>query len=203
MTPAGRRPRPAAAVAALLLAGSALVGCGLPMQQTAQPVPGASAPGRTVSASPTADDVPVDLWLVSDGVLVRNRAAVHGPVTAAGLVGLLADVPTSAGSQRSLVIDPVTGGPLVSVPQDVAVGSGHPLVTVQVSPSFAALPSAEQVLLLGQVVLTLTGAGAGGVVVTDPQGSPLSVPLPDGRLLEGPATRADYLPLTTPRPTPS
>lgn len=192
-----------AALLGPVVLGVVLGGCGLPMQDTAQPVPGAMVPGRTSSASPTADETPVGLWLVSDGTLVRTRAAVDGPVTAAGLLGLLAEVPPSAGPQRSLVLDPVTGGPLVSVPEDVAIGADHPLVTVQVAPSFAALPPAEQLLLLGQVVLTLTGAGAGGVVVTDPQGSPLAVPLPDGRLLEGPATRADYLPLTTPRPTPS
>ena len=60
------------------------------------------------------------------------------------------------------------------------------------SEAFAVLPPAEQVLVLGQVVLTLTDAGAEAVQVTDAAGTPLAVPLPDGRLLDRPATAADY-----------
>jgi hypothetical protein len=187
--------------ATIALATAVLTGCGLPLQETAEPVPGVP-PRGSVSASPSADEHRVDLWLVSEGTLVRRPAAVPPPVTANGLITLLAEAPTEAGaSARSLVLDPVTGGPLITVPEDTELANGHPVVTVRVTPSFSALPANEQVLLLGQVVLTLTDAGASGVLVTDPQGSPLSVPLPDGRLLDGPATRLDYQPLTTPRPT--
>lgn len=201
MTGHPRRPVTAGVIAGTVLTAMALTGCGLPLQSTAEPVPGVLPPRGSVSASPSADERRIDLWLVTDGTLVRRSAAVAPPVTANGLIGMLAEAPTSADAPgRSLVLDPVTGGLLVDVPHDVDLGQGHPVVTVQVTPSFAALPPTEQVLLLGQVVLTLTDAGASGVLVTDPQGSPLSVPLPDGRLLDGPATRQDYQPLTTPHP---
>ncbi len=65
-------------------------------------------------------------------------------------------------------------------------------MTVALSPAFSALPPAEQVLLLGQVVLSLTGAGASFVSFVDEAGSPVAVPLPDGRLLDTPATARDY-----------
>jgi hypothetical protein len=69
-------------------------------------------------------------------------------------------------------------------------------VSIAVTDAFTALPSSEQVLLIGQVVMTMTSAGADAVLVTDAQGAPLAIPLPDGRLLDGPATAADYEPLT-------
>ncbi len=47
-------------------------------------------------------------------------------------------------------------------------------------------------LLLGQVVLSLTGAGQSSVSFVDESGAPLAVPLPDGRLLDMPATARDY-----------
>ena len=66
---------------------------------------------------------------------------------------------------------------------------------MQLSQDFTALPATEQVLLLGQVVLSLTGAGASAVAFVDESGAPLAVPLPDGRLLDTPARARDYGPL--------
>ncbi len=65
-------------------------------------------------------------------------------------------------------------------------------VTVRLNPAFSALPPSEQVLLLGQVVLSLAGAGEESVAFVDDSGSPVAVPLPDGRLLDTPATARDY-----------
>jgi hypothetical protein len=65
-------------------------------------------------------------------------------------------------------------------------------VTVRLSSAFTALPPTEQVLLLGQVVLSLTGAGQNSVAFADEAGTPVAVPLPDGRLLDVPATARDY-----------
>jgi hypothetical protein len=53
------------------------------------------------------------------------------------------------------------------------------------------------VLLLGQVVLSLSSAGAGTVSIVDEAGSPVAVPLPDGRLLDRPATALDYITLAS------
>ena len=65
-------------------------------------------------------------------------------------------------------------------------------VNIALSPEFAALPPNEQVLVLGQVVLSITGEGLGTVAFVDQTGSPVAVPLPDGRLLDRPATITDY-----------
>lgn len=106
---------------------------------------------------------------------------------------------------------PVTPTLPVSAPTTAAPASGPPgppsipatpsppggptnadSVTVRLSSAFTALPPTEQVLLLGQVVLSLTGAGQDSVAFADEAGTPVAVPLPDGRLLDVPATARDY-----------
>ena len=79
-----------------------------------------------------------------------------------------------------------------SGPPTVAASTAPSSVTVRLSPAFTPLPPVEQVLLLGQVVLSLTGAGERSVAFTDDAGKPLAVPLPDGRLLDAPATARGY-----------
>ena len=91
---------------------------------------------------------------------------------------------------------PATGPPTdpaaTDQPSADSVPTAPASVTVQLAPAFTALPPVEQVLLLGQVVLSLTGAGERSVAFTDETGNPVAVPLPDGRLLDAPATARDY-----------
>jgi len=114
------------------------------------------------------------------------------------LDGLAAGPPPETGL-RSVVVDPLTGTALVSVfiPQGTV---SLPIAdsTIAVAEAFSSLPPAEQVLLLGQVVLSLSSAGYLTVSVVDEAGSPLAVPLPDGRLLDRPATALDYASLIRP-----
>lgn len=197
-----RTRRPSAAAAAAFVVAALLGGCGVPLQQNAEPVPGVvtAAP----SQSPTSSGDTVRLWFAADGRLVPYSAPAADPLTVESLVvGLAAGPPRPDPGVRSLVLDPGGSGPLVTVPEDQGSRAPTGTVTVQLSDAFAALPPTEQLLLLGQVVLTLTGAGAEAVQVTDAQGVPVAVPLPDGRVLEGPASRADYAALTTvPSPLP-
>lgn len=188
--------RPAAVVAAIaFVAAAVLGGCGVPLQQNAEPVPGVVTAAPSSEPPSTGDTV--RLWFAADGRLVPYAAPAADPLTVASLVeGLAAGPPRPDAGVRSLVLDPGGSGPLVTVPEDQVTLAPSGTVTVQLSDAFAALPPTEQLLLLGQVVLTLTGAGAQAVQVTDAQGVPVAVPLPDGRVLEGPASRADYAALT-------
>ncbi len=139
----------------------------------------------------------MQLWFVADGLLVPYDAQAADPLTVESLIaGLAAGPPSPEPGVRSLVVDPGGSGSLVTVPEDQQGLAPGGTITVQLSDAFAALPPTEQLLLLGQVVLTLTDAGADAVLVTDIEGVPVSVPLPDGRVLEGPASRSDYAPLT-------
>lgn len=108
------------------------------------------------------------------------------------VAGLVAGPPENE-DLRTVVVDPFTGSPLISVFLDEPVETNNPGdVNIALSPEFASLPPNEQVLVLGQVVLSISGAGLGTVAFVDQTGSPVAVPLPDGRLLDRPSTVADY-----------
>ncbi len=197
----------ALAVLAVMVTGS-IAGCGVPTQDVAEPIAGLPSPvGSSATAKPDATQV--RLWFVRDERLVPVYEPLDTAVSPPRLVDLLAaGLPTSsdgtASSLRTLVTDPVGGGSLVSVaPRAPGDPSGQ--VTVAVSETFNALPAMEQVLLLGQLVLTLTEQDATTVRVVDAAGNSLAVPLPSGALRESPATRSDYAPLTlrTRSPTPT
>lgn len=212
-----------AAVLAAALVGSLASACGVPLQDSAQalppevipppivvptatpaPTPSASpTPSPSVSPSPspsliTAVEV-VDLFFIREDGLVPLASEVPSPTDPQGILDALAVGPPAETGLRSVVVDPLTGTALVSqfVPsRDVPLPIAD--ATISVASSFSSLPSAEQVLLLGQVVLSLSSAGSNTVSIVDVAGSPLAVPLPDGRLLDRPATALDYASLIRP-----
>lgn len=186
----------------------------IPAPAAPSPSEGTATPEARVQAQPPTSRL--RLWFVLDDGL----AAVESDLPAGSPPDLvlqsLAIGPTSdqaADGVRTVSRDPLTGQALVSVaaeqPQPsgrapgpstrsatappVGVLAGGPgSVTVTLEGAFSALPPTEQVLLLGQVVLSLAGAGAQMVVFTDDSGSPVAIPLPDGRLLDVPAVARDY-----------
>lgn len=183
------------------------------------PVP---TPSPEVSSSPSPSPTPeptvsrLRLWFVQEGGLAAVESTLPVGSGADLVVQSLAIGPSpdqTAQGLRTVARDPLTGLALVSVaiapptptatPLEVptAAATGAPVfepsppadsVTVILSPAFSALPPVEQVLLLGQVVLSLAGSGETSVLFTDEAGSPVAVPLPDGRLLDVPATARDY-----------
>ncbi len=191
----------------------ALISCGVPTQDTAQPlateviappaIPATPSPSPSVTVGPTNSpepsstvDVLVDLWFAGDTGLVPVPTEVIPPDSDQAILSGLVAGPPENEQLRTVVVDPLTGDPLVSVfegePAVVAPGA---TVFIALSPEFAALPPNEQVLVLGQVVVSISGAGLGAVEFVDSTGSPVAVPLPDGRLLDRPATTSDYISL--------
>jgi hypothetical protein len=186
----------------------ALVSCGVPTQDVAQPLAsGVIAPpalpavtpsptpsqSQTTLPSPSETVAPVKLWFVGGAGLVPVLTTVV-PVDDAEaiLAGLVAGPPENE-QLRTVVVDPLTGLPLISVFLDEPAETNNPgNVNIALSPEFGSLPPNEQVLVLGQVVLSIVGGGLGTVAFVDQTGSPVAVPLPDGRLLDRPATVADY-----------
>ena len=202
-----------------------VAGCGVPLEDSAQalppevipppavapsqpPSPGPS-PTATASQSPTATATPlptespavelVDLYFIREDGLVPLASDVAVPTDAQTVLDGLAVGPPVETGLRSVVVDPLTGTALVSVftpTGDIELPTAS--VTIAVAESFSSLPPTEQVLLLGQVVLSLSSAGFATVSVVDAAGAPLAVPLPDGRLLDRPATALDYASLIRP-----
>jgi hypothetical protein len=194
------------ATAALCLA---LVSCGVPTQELAQPLasgviappalPATPSPSPTPTGSQTIDPSPselaepVTLWFAGDTGLVPVLTPVTPIIGAEAIVAGLVAGPPENEQLRTVVVDPLTGSPLISVFSDEPAQTPNPGdVNIVLSPEFAALPPNEQVLVLGQVVLSITGEGLGTVAFVDQSGSPVAVPLPDGRLLDRPATITDY-----------
>jgi hypothetical protein len=206
MTGRRRRARAAAAAVALLVT-AVLTGCGVPLSDGAEPVAGYQPPPVAESSGPstsTSVAAGAQLWFVSGTLLAPQPAIVAGAGTPAELLAQLA-VPPEDPQLATLVVDPLGGTPLVVTPPPALSLQNPPLpgaVYVGVSDTFAQLASADQVLLIGQVVLTLTDPGlvapSSSVVFVGSDGVPLSVPLPDGRLIDRPAVREDYLSLAIP-----
>lgn len=200
-----------------------VAGCGVPLEDSAQALPPEVIPPPVVapsqppspSPSPTSTKSPtatatalptespavelVDLYFIREDGLVPLASDVAVPTDAQTVLDRLAAGPPVETGLRSVVVDPLTGTALVSVftptgDTDLPTAS----VTIAVANAFSSLPPTEQVLLLGQVVLSLSSAGFATVSVVDAAGAPLAVPLPDGRLLDRPATALDYASLIRP-----
>ena len=187
----------------------ALVSCGVPTQDLAKPLasgviappalPASPSPSpsptdsQSVAPSPTVTSDPVELWFAGDAGLVPVLTAVEPANSAEAVVAGLVAGPPEDEQLRTVAVDPLTGLPLISVFLDEVTESVNPGdVNIALSPEFAALPPNEQVLVLGQLVLSIVGEGLGTVAFVDQTGSPVAVPLPDGRLLDRPATVEDY-----------
>ena len=196
------------ATAALCLA---LISCGVPVQDSAQPLPiGVIAPpALPATPSPTASESAtpleptpspvsqeVDLWFAGDTGLVPVPTTVSPPGDPSAIVAGLVAGPPEDQQLRTVVVDPLTGIPLISVFEgEPATALPGASVFITLTPEFAALPPNEQVLVLGQVVISISGAGLGAIEFVDGAGSPVAVPLPDGRLLDRAATTGDYISL--------
>lgn len=178
-----------------------IAGCGVRLDSSPQSIPAGAIP--TSSASATGDPSPnpnparaVRVWFArEDGLVpVVTDLSREPAVPPADVVAALAAGPTPEQAEdglRTLVVDPLTGTPLASVPEESPVTEAGSVI-VTLSPDAGALPPGEQVLLLGQIVLSLTGAGYSSVTFVDGTGAPAAVPLPGGRLLDRPAVARDY-----------
>lgn len=194
--------------------------CGVTAQDTAEPLPanalpppvnipgvGQSSPAEpnvmgppTMEASPAASRLRI--WLVRDDGLIAVETELPRETEPNEVIEAIGSGVAPAEAEqgaRTIVRDPLTSQSLVFIaePSQVSAGVGDSsqdrgVVTVGLSASFGALPPSEQVLLLGQVVLSLAGAGYSSVSFTDDLGNPLAVPLPDGRLLDTPASARDF-----------
>ena len=194
-----RRVAGTAVVAAL--ATLVLTSCGVRLDATPQPIPSGAIPTvsvpTTAPASPTAPSAGrVRVWFVQeDGLVPVATDLSREPIVAPGdVVAALAAGPSPEQADegvRSLVVDPITDAPLASVSVDAPVTEAGSVVVV-LAPAASALPPGEQVLLLGQLVLSLTGAGYASVTFVDEAGALAAVPLPGGRLLDRPAVARDY-----------
>ncbi|MDP4013367.1 MAG: hypothetical protein U0990_02305 [Candidatus Nanopelagicales bacterium] len=139
----------------------------------------------------------VTLWFIDEGKLVAVNRATDVVPSPQEKIDMLAQGPTQAELDRGLraaVTSAVPDAPLVitAASLDLHVSVAPDQVAIVLSDGFRTLPSQEQLLVLGQVVATLATGGIKSVLFVDSAGNPVGVPLPGGRLQNGPVTPADF-----------
>ena len=206
------RHRPAAVLLAVTgLAGLVLsAACGIPADERARALAAEEVPyglldeapvaAPPATVQPPAAKVNVSVYFLAGDHLQPVARAVSAPATPLRAVNALLGGPTECEAATGLrtAINPST--------EATVTRSSPELVVVDLSTSFAAVPTQEQRLALAQIVFTATGVtGVTGVRFTL-AGAPVEVPLPDGTLTSSPVDRdafANVAPIVPPQPQPA
>ena len=181
----------------------ALVGCGIPVESRARQLSEAESLAIATTTTTTVAAAPVPSTLVSEAraalvYFIRGEGLVGRPLvfpsgfTELDLLQSLIDETTLAGANGSVRSGLAQRSDLV---EDLVVVDD--LAQVSLSTLFADLPGSEQVLVLGQLTLTvLANFNISGVEFRQ-NAAAVAVPDADGQPISRPATRADYVNLLT------
>lgn len=191
-----RRIRGARCVAAALTA-LMTTSCGFPTQREAHAVPDENVPDAlrttdTDDPSPNVATEPAAIWFVRDTLLDQVQHRVAAPATAGTVVAELLLGPTEGEQGRSFR----SAIPDATVVVSASTAGG--LATVELAPEFAEIPVADQVLAVGQLVLTLTDLRGVGRVRFQVDDAVVAVPLPTGEASDQTVSRDDYVELIAP-----
>jgi spore germination protein GerM len=189
------RPVRHALALGLVCLASVATSCGVPVESKPRVLSEDELPDglRTAESAPDATDQQqeaIDLWFVRDENLASTRHSVPAPAGPSAAVDELLTGPSDTEqdeSLRSAIPDP-------SAVVGVAVSGG--VASVDITAAFSEIPASDQVLAVGQLVLTLTdlrGVGRVRFLVDDEQ---VAVPLPNGETSDDSVSRDDYLVLT-------
>ena len=181
----------------------ALLGCGIPVESRARQLSEAESIAIATTTTTTVAVAVVPSTLVSGA-----RAALVYFIRGEGLVGRPLVFPsgfTELDLLQSLIDETTLAGANGSVRSGLAQRSDlveglivvDDLAQVSLSTLFADLPGSEQVLVLGQLTLTmLANLNISGVEFRQ-NAAAVAVPDADGQPISRPATRADYVKLLT------
>ena len=181
----------------------ALLGCGIPVESRARQLSEAESIAIATTTTTTVAAAPVPSTLVSGAraalvYFIRGEGLVGRPLvfpsgfTELDLLQLLIDETSPAGTNDSVRSGLAQRSDLV---EDLVVVDD--LAQVSLSTLFADLPGSEQVLVLGQLTLTmLANFNISGVEFRQ-NAVAVAVPDADGQPISRPATRADYVKLLT------
>lgn len=176
----------------LLLVVGALVltACGVSAESSPREIdpdrlPGALRVDHVTTTTIGTALVPLEVWFVRDDRLVAVEHHVEAPLTASKAVADLANGPTGAdaSSLRSAIPD-------AQVIVDTTVADGT--ATVELAEDFDQIPTADQKLAIGQLVLTLTGLDDVDQVRFQRNQIDVAVPLPDGNSTDTPVDADDF-----------
>jgi spore germination protein GerM len=170
----------------------AAVGCGVPTDDSPQAVgeddlPASLRPGA--ETTPTTDvgrQEFVSVFLIRDDELTQVVDTVKTPADLGAVLALLERGPTDAQAEAGLR-SAFTG---VDVVRRVSVNNGT--AAIDLDPSFADTPSRDQILAIGQLVLTATARPGISRVRLTVDGESTQVPRANGSLTTKLLTKSDY-----------
>jgi hypothetical protein len=173
----------------LVLAAVLLGGCGVSQQDVAEPLPSGALRSSTPAPSDSAVTRQTSICFVSG----RNLEPVAEPITDHSAEGVMLALaagppPDRRGDLRTLLLEPLSGVPVLSVARVTTSGD----VVVRHTDAFLQLSATDQVLLVGQVACSMAAVGLDRVLLVNPNNQPVPVALPDGRVREGTVTADDY-----------
>jgi spore germination protein GerM len=168
--------------------------CGFPTQDAAQSIPEEELPvglrpGPTASIEPTETEA-ATIWLVNGDALDAVRHDVAAPASIESVTGELLIGPSETEQGRGLR----SALPDPGVVSETSLSRG--VATVDLRSSFAEISPEDQLLAVGQFVLTLTDLPGVGSVNFTVDGAPAAVPIPTGESSEDPIFREQFLELT-------
>jgi spore germination protein GerM len=182
----------------VVLASSAVVvGCGFPDQDRARPVspdelPAGLRPGSVPESVVTTESERATVWLVEGDTLVASRHEVEAPATVESVTAELLVGPSESEQARGL--RSALPDPTVVVGADLSRG----VATVALTSTFGEISPHDQLLAVGQFVLTLTDLRGVGSVRFTLDEAPVAVPIPTGETSEEPVVREQFLELSRP-----
>lgn len=175
----------------LVASGCLFVACGFPTQDSPVAINDGQSVETVVTDPTGATEVDsITTWFISESVAVPLVRRVASPVTVSTAVSsVAAGVSESEASRglRSAIPDP-------AMVKDASLAGGT--ATVTLAPEFLDIPARDQVLALGQLVLTLTDLRGVGRVRFEINGELVVVPLPSGESTQDSVSRDDFIELT-------
>lgn len=193
--------RLAACIGALALGGGLAGGCGIPLQQSAQPIASDLLPEPVRSASPPAGNPSTGGVHVEDAVYFTTAGAFVVPepryfkphATVGTVVTALLDGPT----QREYAegVQTALGGGIHLLSWKVSGDT----VTVDFTETFLSLSGTQEVLGVAQVVYTIASfLDPAYSVLFETTGDPIFVPVGTGALVSGKVHVSEYTSLLSP-----
>ena len=184
-------------LAGMIAAAVVLVGCGVPLQSEPAPIEPEAIPSRLQSpgvrtAVPSAARTTVQVNFVRKDRLVSLDREVAGNGLLDGVIQALKAGPTA--SEQS---DGITSALPPGIAVTVVVVQGT-TVGLELSGETDGRSATENVLAVGQIVLSVTALQTVDQVTFWRDGTPVEALLADGALTTAPLTAADYEALRSP-----
>jgi spore germination protein GerM len=179
----------------LLLLVGVVAACGFHAQGDADPIPTEELPSGLRPDATSVLTTPVEseraiVWFVHGETLVPVRHEVEAPLSVDSItIDLLTgpNVDEADRGLRSALPDPAVV---------VGASASRGLATVELTESFTELSPEDQLLAVGQFVLTLTEVPGVGSVRFELAGERVAVPLPTGESTDSPAFREQFIELS-------